>query len=250
MLHGLLSLCRFWRSVTQESEKSKGEGDCESCERVCVILFLDGLLECLDFLGRLRGGGARGRGLGRIDQLKLVQRAVHAKKSLPMPGLEMDGSHDVEECLAQVQVECVRCGTSEPGAFSRRMINRRGRHGERSRRCRACVAADENASKPAHCEDCGQPKLRADMECTACLEIASLRKLRRKLLKWVGQIDELRRKRDSGGSLEETQLEKMGRLEQVRGELRLTEARLDSLQKPWESSVMQVAKRKREPECP
>lgn len=41
-------------------------------------------------------------------------------------------------------VMCVSCGCTERGAFSKRMLERRGRFGERTRRCKSCVAAVEH----------------------------------------------------------------------------------------------------------
>jgi len=38
---------------------------------------------------------------------------------------------------------CTTCGETSTAAFSQRMKHRRGRHGERSRRCRNCVADAE-----------------------------------------------------------------------------------------------------------
>ena len=38
---------------------------------------------------------------------------------------------------------CVSCSTVEPGRFSQRMLHKRGRHGDRVRRCRQCTAEAE-----------------------------------------------------------------------------------------------------------
>lgn len=45
--------------------------------------------------------------------------------------------------LSQPRVDvvafCSACGQNDPSMFSRRMLERRGRHGERTRRCRSCI---------------------------------------------------------------------------------------------------------------
>eukprot|EP00966_Prymnesium_polylepis_P307938 7116618-Prymnesium_polylepis.1 len=41
--------------------------------------------------------------------------------------------------------ECATCDETDAAMFSSRMLNKRGRHGDRVRRCKACVAASEQA---------------------------------------------------------------------------------------------------------
>ena len=53
------------------------------------------------------------------------------------PDVAAEVSRDVEES----EYCCVSCGTMEAAAFSNRMTHKRGRHGERVRRCIACTEA-------------------------------------------------------------------------------------------------------------
>ena len=68
-----------------------------------------------------------------------------------------DGSSDDEDGVTQQQqvpigdgnAYCVSCYTTDPDAFSQRMLHKRGRHGDRVRRCRACVTTAEAAALEA-----------------------------------------------------------------------------------------------------
>ena len=129
---------------------------------------------------------------------------------------------------------CVSCGTNDPSVFSKRMLHKRGRHGDRVRRCRACVNAAEQAelqkaaepaiSTSSPCADCGVP-LDSGSEhllCVACGMSAveqSNERQRKKLLKMLRQIEELKMKRASGIPLEQTQLQKIEREATLQEEL-------------------------------
>eukprot|EP00928_Gymnodinium_smaydae_P041702 TRINITY_DN28187_c0_g1_i1.p1 TRINITY_DN28187_c0_g1~~TRINITY_DN28187_c0_g1_i1.p1 ORF type:complete len:273 (-),score=37.38 TRINITY_DN28187_c0_g1_i1:186-1004(-) len=54
-----------------------------------------------------------------------------------------DGTADESEEAQVVPVVCTSCGEEDPSAFSRRMLNRRGRFGERTRLCRSCVGGQD-----------------------------------------------------------------------------------------------------------
>ena len=58
---------------------------------------------------------------------------------------ETPAAADADEGRAPVDLAafCNSCHTTDPAAFSQRMLHKRGRHGDRVRRCRACVAAAE-----------------------------------------------------------------------------------------------------------
>ena len=60
-----------------------------------------------------------------------------------MPALPRVDDETLEEEADEevIDVACVACGTTDAKAFSHRMIKRRGRHGDRTRRCLACVAS-------------------------------------------------------------------------------------------------------------
>ncbi|KAL3894434.1 MAG: hypothetical protein SGPRY_013810, partial [Prymnesium sp.] len=49
-------------------------------------------------------------------------------------------------------LECTSCGETDPAMFSSRMINKRGRHGDRVRRCRACVETSQSLERSGRSE--------------------------------------------------------------------------------------------------
>ena len=73
---------------------------------------------------------------------------------------------------------CVSCGAEDASAFSKRMLNKRGRHGDRVRRCRACVEAAlaaeqrEAERRRAAPEGSRERSIRggAHLECASCLQ--------------------------------------------------------------------------------
>ena len=77
---------------------------------------------------------------------KLVRR-MGKRKRKRRQGSESDEDKDdaVEEHVRVTDqtVICVSCSTTDPAAFSKRMLEKRGRHGDRVRRCRECVLAAE-----------------------------------------------------------------------------------------------------------
>jgi hypothetical protein len=122
-------------------------------------------------------------------------------------------------------VLCVCCGTTELSAFSHRMLKRRGRHGERTRRCLACVEKDAqpDARTAAACSACGAAVTPGDAYCAACAGGAS-EKQRKKLLKALRQVEELKQRLDGGEPLEQTQLEKIAREAEMRAQLELMQS--------------------------
>ena len=60
---------------------------------------------------------------------------------------EDDESPDRQQRLAPGATECTTCNETDPAMFSQRMLNKRGRHGDRVRRCLNCVAAAELAER-------------------------------------------------------------------------------------------------------
>ena len=79
--------------------------------------------------------------------------------------------------------ECATCDQTDPAFFSRRMLHRRGRHGERVRRCLDCVAVSERTERAEAAQSkCTAPgdtdptaKARPDpaqevVECAGCAE--------------------------------------------------------------------------------
>lgn len=116
-------------------------------------------------------------------------------------------------------VLCICCGTTEPGAFSHRMRKRRGRHGERTRRCLACVEkeAQPDTQTAASCT-CGATVDPGEAWCAACAG-GSHEKQRKKLLKALRQVEELKQRLGDGERLEQTQLEKIAREVEMRAQL-------------------------------
>ena len=160
-----------------------------------------------------------------------------------MPALPRVDDETLEEEADEevLDVACVACGTTDAKAFSHRMIKRRGRHGDRTRRCLACVASgaglatDQSASGVAFAAP--------DAECGSCGGTQD--KQRRKLLKALRQIGELKERRDAGVPLENTQLAKIGREAELRSELERLEAGEATGQARAASSALTAAPRKR-----
>ena len=62
---------------------------------------------------------------------------------------------------------CVSCNTVDPDRFSQRMLHKRGRKGDRERRCRQCTAeaeAKQQAETARTVEDVDE----RDLECAGC----------------------------------------------------------------------------------
>jgi hypothetical protein len=128
-----------------------------------------------------------------------------------------------QEVSIDIVAFCTACGINDPAAFSKRMLHKRGRHGERIRRCRACVSA-------AEASECGNNQAgmkRPSHEEAACAEsearasaIADIDRKRKKLLKSLRQIEDLKRRRQSGDSLEQSQAQKIEREAELQAELR------------------------------
>ena len=62
---------------------------------------------------------------------------------------------------------CVSCNTVDPDRFSQRMLHKRGRKGDRERRCRQCTAeaeAKQQAESARSVEDVDE----RDLECAGC----------------------------------------------------------------------------------
>eukprot|EP00967_Tisochrysis_lutea_P140576 scaffold257033_cov31-Tisochrysis_lutea.AAC.2 len=96
------------------------------------------------------------------------------------------------------------------------MLKRRGRHGDRTRRCRLCVKKSALAEASAPRCECGA--ILVDGVCAACTECA-VDKQRRKLLKALRQVQELKQRRDEGDQLEMTQLDKIARESEIESQL-------------------------------
>ena len=71
------------------------------------------------------------------------------RRVLPKQEEEEEKPADEEEIVPSKHVKvdmvafCVACGCNEASQFSRRMLERKGRFGDRTRRCKACVVASE-----------------------------------------------------------------------------------------------------------
>jgi hypothetical protein len=141
-------------------------------------------------------------------------------------------------------VLCVCCGTTEPGAFSHRMLKRRGRHGERTRRCLVCVEKDAQPDKQVAVScACGATIDPGDPCCAACADVTH-DKQRKKLLKALRQVEELKQRLGDGEQLEQTQRDKIARELEMR-------AQLEQLQNPGtadaiRATLVPVTKRKQD----
>ena len=166
-----------------------------------------------------------------------------------------------EDCARNQKLDmvafCVTCGCNDASQFSNRMLNLRGRFGERTRRCRACVAVQESeTTRPAISRwDAAQavqlnsargwkamvesnsiPATAGRQMVLAAAESAqwpadaprhqdadqapaTVEQQRKKLGRLLGKIGELNRRRSAGDALETTQLAKLGREADVRAEL-------------------------------
>lgn len=147
---------------------------------------------------------------------------------------EVEEEHEAESAPhVDLVAFCVSCSTNDPAAFSKRMLNKRGRHGDRVRRCRACVSAAEEAEreavKSAATSEMGQreeaqtaqeSRAAAAPESRAGAE-EELERRRKKLLKALRQIDELKQRRAAGHTLEKTQEQKIAREAALQAELAL-----------------------------
>jgi hypothetical protein len=153
---------------------------------------------------------------------------------------------------------CVTCGCNDASLFSKRMLNLRGRFGERTRRCRACVAAQEpGTAKPAiisrweaaqavqlksaqgwkalvegdrmaatagqqtvlAAEGAQRPDASPELQDAEPAAAAVDDRQRKRLERLLGKIAELKRRLSAGDALEATQLAKLGREADVRAEL-------------------------------
>ena len=92
---------------------------------------------------------------------------------------EVEEEHEAESAPhVDLVAFCVSCSTNDPAAFSKRMLNKRGRHGDRVRRCRACVEAAlaaeqrEAERRRAAPEGSRERSIRggAHLECASCLQ--------------------------------------------------------------------------------
>ena len=130
---------------------------------------------------------ARARKIARRlkEQEEAAEAAIHtvpsssaALQHAEEADLEAEDREVAERAqLAGLDCFCVTCHTTDPDAFSTRMLNKRGRHGERVRRCRACVAAAEEEEHKAAVASGEQPEsANADaashdpVECGSCGE--------------------------------------------------------------------------------
>ena len=140
---------------------------------------------------------------------------------------EADDAAEGEEPQMRVNretVQCITCGTTDSSDFSQRMLHARGRHGERVRRCRICVTATEEAERAAAEERRLHPPEPqaaeyADEDAAGDEASRAVEKKRKKLLKALRSIDEIRVRRENGAQLEKTQLEKLNREMGLRQEL-------------------------------
>ena len=97
------------------------------------------------------------------DDGRLVRRSrsVHLRAAMPKKNRSIDRrvlpKEEAEKPADEVEEEvvpskhakvdmvafCVACGCNDAAQFSRRMLERKGRFGDRTRRCKACVGASE-----------------------------------------------------------------------------------------------------------
>lgn len=149
---------------------------------------------------------------------------------LPRDRASNDASEELE--VHGTVACCVACGTTDAASFSARMLNKRGRHGERCRRCRTCVAAQEELEqRQAHERRSTAVQLASGGDADGSLAVdpatqetaqeSVLEKRRKKVLKALRQIEELRAKQAAGLALEATQHEKMARQSDLQAELQL-----------------------------
>ena len=75
-----------------------------------------------------------------------IDRRPQRKEEPPEEGEDNGNAEDLtpdRRAPVDVVAFCAACGCNDPAEFSKRMLQRQGRFGERTRRCKACVAASE-----------------------------------------------------------------------------------------------------------
>jgi hypothetical protein len=75
-----------------------------------------------------------------------IDRRPQRKEEAPEEGEDSGNAEDLtpdRRAPVDVVAFCAACGCNDPAEFSKRMLQRQGRFGERTRRCKACVAASE-----------------------------------------------------------------------------------------------------------
>lgn len=101
-------------------------------------------------------------------------RASAAKRAARVAVAAGATAEQVDELSRDVEASaylCVSCGTMDAGAFSNRMAHKRGRHGERIRRCTACIDAEEDAERAcaaAKPDGAPRPAASGDVVCACC----------------------------------------------------------------------------------
>ena len=155
-----------------------------------------------------------------------------SSEGLPLSSSDDEAADDEEDHEAEVEAEreprvdgstvcCVVCGTTDSSLFSTRMLHVRGRYGERVRRCKACVSAAEEEERAAAAE---RRRLSVQSASSATFDAAEdpskvAERKRRKLLKALRSVEEIKAMHAAGEPLERTQLEKLEREAALRAEL-------------------------------
>jgi hypothetical protein len=106
----------------------------------------------------------------------LAEVQVIADKLLDDPNAFVDVMNsDPARPVKDATVLCISCSTTDPACFSHRMLNKRGRHGDRVRRCRACVSAAEQigaggSAPPAVPVQQAQGEAALEIVCGSCCQ--------------------------------------------------------------------------------
>ena len=104
----------------------------------------------------------------------MAARSSAAKRAARVAVAVGASAEEVEAVSRDVEASaycCVACGTTDAAAFSNRMAHKRGRHGERIRRCVACTeaeAAAEQARAAARPDDAPRPGASGERRCACC----------------------------------------------------------------------------------
>jgi len=86
------------------------------------------------------------------------RRGVDRRPRQPTTVEELEDQEEVQHIEREPKVDsfvayCVACGTNDANAFSNRMLERRGRHGDRTRRCKDCTKVGALGEQVAEATD-------------------------------------------------------------------------------------------------
>ena len=175
-----------------------------------------------------------------------IDRRPQRKEEAPEEGEDNGNAEDLtpdRRAPVDVVAFCATCGCNDPAEFSKRMLQRQGRFGERTRRCKACVAASEAegqtsqklSSEIADKWEAAQAKQRqsasgweraakaiskqVEEQMMQAREEKEEGKKRKRLLKQLSSIADLKERLADGEPLEATQRDKIARESSIEAEL-------------------------------